>query len=608
MAADQGVTDTIVLSDFTSGITSDFHSTYVVATPQASQQDGFAQKTRTWGCYGPPGGGLVPLPKAVERRTEDDLTVFSADFDDMTLKCMHLAGVYLVSPVRAAIDDFSVPYTEDLPPDQIFAIYQWFEDGASPGDYVLKQILWQSSEFASGFTSTLHAETYPDTTYDLSQLKFAYGDLDLTTNNDTDPLEKGTPYLIASFADHNATSWTGSTKSFPDFNGARDVDGVGGIASFGGMKMICHQGRVVWLSLASWSTALDGKFNGEGFGTLGALPIDEALQFTAVNDFTEVTAGALAIIPENQSGYGTFASINASELLAIKQRGGGAVIKGSLDRPTVVRLPGLPSTLGASNKGVNTEKGFVYGTRTGVWLYAGGDGADLLSPQLEGWFWEPEGPYALTRTRDGAPLGQFAYVHPFLYAPNGWVMDFRTGGWFRLFPGVAEEEGIVNAGGTPVTRWARAMHFVSSVSGQVYGFESTVVPTDEDSEIVDSLLLWTKFDSEKAADEYYWTSQPLARSRNRFLDFRQVTILAEGSGSIDITLTGAEVNPVTVSFDGFDSSKPTAYTLPVKMRAHDVIVEIHATASSPSASSPGAPRLYRLSLGFREAQTVANPV
>lgn len=332
--------------------------------------------------------------------------------------------------------------------------------------------------------------------------------------------------------------------------------------------------------------------------SVGVTPGNLTSKITGVSTF--------APMEENVSGYGAWSSVDANTLFLVKNSGGGVMIAGDIDRPTVQRLPGVPSVGGFANRGANTDQGYVYGSTSGVWIWAGGNTATNLAPQLHPTFWIPEDPTVqpVDSTQPGRQLGQlvgsFGFRWPYLYAPNNWVMDLRTGGWWRYWP-------------TPTQDPDNGVHFafneVDSL-GNLWAFPASHLdgsdldrPVDDDTGQLlqeNDYLIYRQFDLTIPTDYWSWKSQPISRTRSRFLNFKSITIVASGVGRVTVQLQGLTGQPEVVEFD-LDKPSRTMMVQNINLTITDVEVHITARAGDPDSE---APTLHRLSLGYAETTSI----
>jgi hypothetical protein len=366
---------------------------------------------------------------------------------------------------------------------------------------------------------------------------------------------------------------------------------------------LVHQGRIVF------TTRTDIDVVGQNFGPTGRLRQGDAISYYPANDLiSEPTVQAYRFMPENPGTIGVIASMNANELIAIKHQGGGGLLRGDVSKPQFVALPGLPSIQGATNIPVVTPMGLVFGTRDGVYVWQGSEGAESISQQLDGWFWQPEGTPDL---EDGLLFSDYPHRGKFnvsgylVYAPNNWVYDMRTGGWFRLNPTTRIVEGV---GENPdVTYTVGYRNYEVSSTGRVYAIKPIVTEDD--------LTVAHLYDRDVPTHQYRWRSQPIPRTINRRVDVREVVLTAQGSGTVTVTVVGVEGQEDAVTFDVDSPDQPRVYTKSVNVISEDVEVQIDSEGdATPTFTDDGvpyavegspAPSVYRVSLGVRNGPSVS---
>ena len=139
-------------------------------------------------------------------------------------------------------------------------------------------------------------------------------------------------------------------------------------------KATAHQGRVVV-----------GKFSVQGRGATTTNSSNENFLYTEVNTYDTILTEPQVYVPEIDQNITDMESMTANQLIVVKDLGGGYVVQGDLDDPTIVRLPNLMSPDGTTTiRGTQTPRGWVYsaGDR-GVYIWNGGDQAEPLSTQVD---------------------------------------------------------------------------------------------------------------------------------------------------------------------------------------------------------------------------------
>lgn len=215
--------------------------------------------------------------------------------------------------------------------------------------------------------------------------------------------------------------------------------------------VIAHQGRIVILDarrtmgiLASTSNAIDHGFlddllfySNYGLPTQDfvtpALTTDRGVANAAYGEYPQVTMlpyNKLLVAEDVISGVGTVGVVTIDQLLLVKHFGGGALVSGDLDNPTIHRLPYIEPTRGVVCKGAHTPIGFVYGSDNGIFIWQGGDDTKKLSPQLDGFFWNhTDGSFAETYA---GSRGRMAYWNGLICVPNNYVYDIERESWWRF--------------------------------------------------------------------------------------------------------------------------------------------------------------------------------
>lgn len=341
-----------------------------------------------------------------------------------------------------------------------------------------------------------------------------------------------------------------------------------------------HQGRVVWVDRTP-STFAGVTWN------------SDQLAYTATPNVlgTTITRGMYG--EENVNRIAALVSVTADELLIICDSGGGYLIKGDLNNPTVMRLPFIEPAFGVSMRPAVTPLGVVYATRNGIFLWNGGDTTQKLSTQIDGFF---------HRINDNwnfyaAMPGRLDYWHPFVAVPNNYLYDTRTNSWWRL------EDPTVHGLGVPYS------HYNTLPStGWLYAFPLRV-------DDVDSTVAWDTFDWNTLASSYSWQSQPLVETRDRIRSFQEVTIVVSpGNDAVadkkvyvnlkGIGQNGVPVTPVEVTFTFTGDPSGNGYPLVLRkdIEANFVAMYVQLEVFSDGISGV-APKIHSISIGTRDRQT-----
>lgn len=564
----------IDISDFSPGIFGSWVSN------ASSAPDGAAQIADTWGCVASPTGGLQPAPRIIQQMKQELPDGVLSNNDPN----IHVLAFRNLSPIVSS--EVTVRTRHPLFPDKPVITFSWhyFFSSSFWGERIKTRVYggpyysnpdtypWsvQNNALAFNFNVPQAAFVYDAVNYTLtganandSILSYGPATLDLTRVNKSTPTSPGNIVVAMGYSSGNNLA-TSAVAVFPDPD-ALTTNGVEAVAftSTYVSNIFCHQGRIIGIRET-------GIFN--TLGATGVMP-GEIIEYTDVNNCSVVTTTGAVFVEEDPTGYGAWVSSNASELFLIKKVGGGVVIRGDVANPTVIRLPGVASTGKAMNIPAQTPVGVVYGTNRGVWIWTGGDSAQCVSPQFDGWFWRP--PEVQNRL---GPYGRFSYQYPYIFAPNNYIMDTRLGSWFRV---------------TDPTKGQLDFWDISA-NGNVLGVPS-FYPVD--SECV--ICSWLNLD--QGASEYSWRSQPLQRTRGRIISSDEIVLMAQGHGHITLTVEGLDGESQTADFD-ISNDLPLAQRQHLVVMGHDLVVVVHATGLGDGP----APTINRFTLTYTETSQIPN--
>lgn len=559
----------IEISDFTPGIYADFHAGSVAGSNAAVLRNGAATANATYRCIGDPRGGLSPLPLV------GGGSLFAAPTMALPIPLANLwpamNAVYLVDALVVSDSNEKAPGA--LNKDNSPTVYTLWgalasRTGANPYGHVVlgrlfrgagsttNDFLWESSIDYATYNSPNTAAYIPGgnlTTYrstsiaggppipvinlvggvmgssvvKVSHTAAAINATEATwTTFDTD-VSVNYPTGVAlnfddgfGFVHPNPTAPTGSGGYYPDYPASA--------TSVGARFVVGHQGRMVILQRSQVNAGL--AFAQQQDTVMYSPPLDiRAVVFTSgftVDQWTD----------DNTRGVSTVAASAAlDELFVLRDEGGALVIRGDLDNPTVTRLPHVQSTGHVYSTPVQTPIGLVYGATTGVFNWNGGDTSEHLSPQLDGDFWNPS---TSTESFKGN-FTRFAYWHPYVMAPNNWLMDTRTRSWWRFEQPLAN--GIQPFG----------CYGVDPGTGQLLCFPY--------KKIGSGAAPWYTSDPAILATSYQWQSQPLLETRDRLVTAEEVEIMVSPGAN---TNTGQTVMITLLAFDykGVATSTVTTFT------------------------------------------------
>jgi hypothetical protein len=587
MAAGQGVEEYIELTDFSAGI-----ATGWLSSNHPDQQDGVAQITDTYGCIASARGGLEPGPRLDQGFT-------AAFHQNNTTPSGYPSQVRVLDMMAAPAWKQSTWWntTETaLPPDGLLFITEHFQSFSGTtyrkiGGWTVDNVgTLAGPVFNSNYASadTINSQVKQWSTGSVALFRTAIG---LSTA--VDPTEPGVSF---SAWHSNMTNTTGQvwdnaeTDVSNDFTSSSTWYGGSPYTMTSGWfnttRMFTHQGRVCWSSLVTPpSPALQGY--GDVWNTSAAAPFatfsDDLIVFHDKNAAQKFDASFnyLQIDSRIPDMCGAIASMNQSDLFIVKAQRGGVIIRGDLLQPTVTIVPGVVPTGPYPHTPVVTPLGMVYGTPFGIFAWNGGDVSQNISPLLEGAQWLIAGTHEPTVRSPLTSVGKFSYKYPFIYAPNNWIMDVRTNGWFRSYQ--PADQGGISFG-----------HWTAGTTNRVYGAPLEIPRTGTYANYA-----YASFLNDRGATSWSWRSQPLVRTRNRYLKFREVNVVLQGVGTVAVTLIGLGGTTSTVTFT-VNSTRPTVLSEPISLEGTDVEVKIVATGSGVN----DAPTLRRMSLGYQTTRSV----
>ncbi|MDX1450019.1 MAG: hypothetical protein R3246_13255, partial [Acidimicrobiia bacterium] len=356
-----------------------------------------------------------------------------------------------------------------------------------------------------------------------------------------------------------------STTPSPNRFDRYDMDSAATFGSRYGM-LVAHQSRTLLLANHRWA-------HGESLGrnTFGNNAILYTGVFDKERDVDLVSSGTMF---GTDLGYGTVASLTASDLLLVGYQRGGLLIQGSVNTPVVRTLSNVTPTFGAQCVPANTPIGTVYGSlNNGVHVWTGGAQSQSLSSQLPGDFWQPAG-------FDTMPYqGKFESWGDLIFAPNNWVFHIPTQSWWRI-----EDPDVYTFG-----HWNAAPY-----GPHIYGTVVDYEPVDGGTEFIHHA-----FTNGTPATSYAWASQVIAVTDNlRSSELRELAVMSSGEGEICVTITGLAGNTVTKTLPS--TATPRIHRTPIHLDAHAVTLEVTVTSNSTAP----APTIYEIVLAPKADLTI----
>ena len=588
-----GSEQSVVISDFSPGIYGDYHGGITSTSSASIPRNGAATIENTYECCADSTGALVPLPA----RTPDPWGTQVPFGDPAQESATYLLDAEVQAPFTSSVG--TIPGAVGGP--SVFTLWHAnnpvvFAGAFDPGNYRMGRWWrrWESSTTVQDFAWNNVGSTPIGPGIQPGILTFAR-DESATTNILTDmhvvtTLSGGVD--SGAYGPFEAT-WTSADSmvtgafygqmvtAFPDLANpvTNDFDNITNAGNF--VYATGHQGRVVWID------RLYSSFNG------GFWSADQLAYTSVANQLTSgITRGVYG--EENTHQTGLIASLTADELLIIKDHGGGYLVKGDLDNPTVQRLPFLESTYGVTIKPALTPLGLVYATRNGVFLWAGGDTSKKLSEQIDGFFFRHEDTTISGEVYAGN-RGRMDYWHPWVCLPNNYLYDTRNGAWWRLAAPFRNNS-------TPYNIYCT----VPSL-GQLYAFPYKITEPDQNQ-------VWDVYDPAVLAGSYSWQSQPLIETRENYRAFQEVTIVASNGtnpniATVTVTLTGvnhdgSEVSPatpvsVTFSIPATGSDRPVLLRKDILRNFNAMYVQVRIVASGNGGP---APKIHQLMIGTTDRQ------
>jgi hypothetical protein len=525
---------------------------------------------RTFGCICLPNGGLGPLPKKV-------ITFAVPDPDP---------GNYGSGPVYVGMGSLGpvIVSPSSLFPDELFVGIEWITAGTGVRRFRQYRLRAFDAPYGNDnlldvtTTSTSPATQFWGQTWTSSRMATTSGASPTTTFVDPGQAVYVTEWSEAGLGGLKYVNTYPNPRN-PGTNvmSSSVLSGSTAPATSRPGQVIGHQNRIV---------LLEDMNNVHPSTNSGAIPTNEQISFTdPANSNTPIGTQKQVFVAEYPNGYGAWGSISAGELFMVKNQGGGVVVSGDIASPTVTRLPGVVST-GAGNayyKAASTPKGLFYlTTQQGAWVWRGSDTSQKISPQLDDNFAVTTGSASTINVR-----GQLSEWADWVCFPNNFLYDTETDSWWNL---------------NDVSAVGRYDYYVRSFSAR-YMYALRATPATPSTGVIDV------YDRQTPANTWTWVSQPIVIPGLRVIDVREVTLVAQGSGTVKVTIStdgtsGSTTDNVTFS--------PTVTTAPVKMRdnlsATGLSTIIVTITSTGLASDVAAPIVYQLDIGYDDrAHSAAAP-
>lgn len=531
------------LSDFTAGIQ---HKTSEQGGASSPARLGAATSEKTYRCIALPGGGLGPLPRQADTITKAGL---EADITRVHGQKYHISGFHTTGPILPVTGDAS-NYGE------FHFAWEYVYDSDNNGSFDQRRWKWQryrGFEASPNFEGVESVDSTGNAVTDYRGTFF----IDHRAH-DNDPFEVGTPVVVAAwYADGGGAEEI--IAMFPDpvdpgTSGTRDIS-----TTIAADKIVSHQGRVVIFEQVGHLHGLNGSWSS-----------DEQIYWTKVNLPTLQETTASVFSQGQMTGYGAVASVSAQQLLCIKAKGGGYLVEGDLDDPTIVALPGIISTGTARVIPVYTPVGLVYGVQAGgVYAWQGGDNSKLLSPQLDDDFWQTD---AVLNNDFINYNGRFDVSRDWVLCPNNFIYDCTMDSWWRI-----EDRAIVE-----ILHWC-----VANNGAYIWGAPATYVDS--------STPIAYMFNRQLGALSFSWQSQPLPFSMDRYITVREVIVITQGVGTVTITLENQDTTTQSKTFTTTQADHPEAQRTNFALDGSHIQVRIESDGDDAVA-----PIVYEVRVGYQE--------
>ncbi|HXA31485.1 MAG TPA: hypothetical protein VNV87_04430 [Acidimicrobiales bacterium] len=528
------------ITDFSPGIRS--RSREVLAGHAIPAPLGSAQVTNTFRCISLPTGGLAPLP-AIDKVFDLPLPVADAG---TSLGYFNIDGFFAFGPVgppaasaSGIVDDLFViiEYLDSAGTHRVATYYRIDLITITPTVDTLKSI---------SSTQNPTAEQYRASSFTVDRM------------NPTSPyLTPGTPVVVADWSPPGFAAdqhiWAFPAPNAPSVTAAVDI------ASAMAGRVLGHQGRIL---------VFQDVTNAFGANSGDEIPTNEQLNFSdPANSYNTASPTSTigtqqeVFMQEYPNGYGAFGSIAAGELFLVKNQGGGLIASGDIANPTITRLAGVTSTGGVGSIAASTPTGLVYYSRNnGVWSWNGADSSTKISDFLEDDFVHyPNGPDVVI---------SFSYQlqewGDWILATNGYLYDTNSSAWWRL-----------DDPSTYVPQWYSRSFFAESM----YAVPMRINNTTKVGAV-------RRYNRLKPAHSFSWQGHPIPVSLERVIDVTQVVLLAQGAGTITVTLTNLDGTSQTETFTITNASQPQRLRLATYAQGYNLVPSIVSTGSGGSGSAP----------------------
>jgi hypothetical protein len=541
---------TLEITDFTPGI----HSAGGTPTRLIPAPLGAAQLTNTYRCIGLKNGGLGPLPaiaRAFDAPSNPDGGVPPVD------------GKYVAVGFKAIGFVFStvLPFLEG---DELHLDVQY----TKPGSPNTTRMQWyRVRTFEIPVTSEAIAFAASTRTDKVGSSMVATR---VILTGTVTP-ENNMIILAHSWRDGNPAQehyWLFPDPVVPTTN----VPFLEASPNAGGL-LIGHQSRILSLQATA-----------EAHGLNAASVSNELINYTDPPLTFAPHAQRTQLGAEHPFGYGSWGSISSGELILIKRYGGALLVSGDIFAPSVISLPGVASTLYATNEGTFSPIGLIYIGDNGLAVYAwnGNSSSELLSENID----MTNNPLGRQDPTEDFSVTGLNYWHdlwgPYVVFSNNYILDTRTRSWWRL-----EQPSIYNVGMMSKGKFSSLMYFI----------EGTWVMNATQQIATGRLSI--------LAASYSWNSQPVPVSIGRDIETRRVDVLASAesgtTSTVTVTLTSMTGSTQAHTFHITPAGQPVRLTYPFAVTGTNIIVRIEADSGDTAIP---APIVYGITMHYYEDTTI----
>lgn len=534
------------LDDFRPGIYS--QSQYSLSGVGLPAGKGYAQPANTFRCIALPNGGLAPLPK---RQPTAPTPPVDGPADPNVLTPFYIVGFHAYGPVLSTgAGSGSV--------DEVHVAIEYIYNNAGTNQRRLRWQRYRLFDNAGGWDAIIalnSAATGVGLPFQGHAMSF--GDSRMATVSPYTAV--GSPVV--------GTSWraigTGGEQrvwAYPDPS-APSANTPLALSTTQSGLLVAHEGRLV---LATFIAQ-------QAHGGTANCSFNEAINYTDPSNSNVWTTPGSVYAPENPYGYGCLASVNTSELLLIKNKGGAVLADGDLDAVSITRLPFVQPCHNLFSKPAVSPSGLYYPSYDkGLWKWNGGNGSSKVSNQLNDDFLQLFPPF----------VNLEACVEPWadwILTSNNWLLDSSNGGWWRL-----EDPSVI-----------QYLWFSSSFIGS--GMYAAPVSRANQTD-----TYFDQFFVNQNVTNFSWQSHPLPWSINRRVRIREVVVraMAANGGTVTVSFSGQTQDthdvvsiPVTIP----SASLPQKIRKAANFSAEDVQVRIVSDGATHEA-----PTVFEVQVGYEE--------